>query len=86
MPYIEPKGRDLLLPESTCVPSCGGELNYQITELLNTYLCHAGLNYNAINDILGALEGAKLEFYRRVAVPYEKTKIKANGDVYMDYS
>ena len=25
---------------------------------------------------------AKLEFYRRVAVPYENTKLATNGDVY----
>lgn len=33
-------------------------------------------------DIQGALECCKLEFYRRVAVPYEDRKIKLNGDVY----
>jgi hypothetical protein len=33
-------------------------------------------------DIAGALECCKLEFYRRVAVPYEDQKIKSNGDVY----
>lgn len=35
----------------------------------------------AINDCIGACEGAKLEFYRRVASPYEDVKIKQNGDV-----
>lgn len=37
---------------------------------------------NAEADALGALECCKLEFYRRVAVPYEDGKIKTNGDVY----
>jgi hypothetical protein len=46
------------------------------------YLRKHGLSYHNINDILGALEGAKLEFYRRVAVPYENGKIQENGDVY----
>jgi len=41
-----------------------------------------GLSYRTINDILGALEGAKLEFYRRVAVPYENSKLSENGDIY----
>jgi hypothetical protein len=41
-----------------------------------------GLSYQTINDIVGALEGAKLEFYRRVAVPYEDKKIIENGDVF----
>jgi len=41
-----------------------------------------GPSYQTINDIIGALEGAKMEFYRRVVVPYEDKKIKDNGDVY----
>ena len=35
-----------------------------------------------IGDVVNAMECAKLEFYRRVAAPYEDTKIKENGDVY----
>ncbi len=31
---------------------------------------------------MGALEGSKLEFYRRIAAPYENKKMKENGDVY----
>jgi len=41
-----------------------------------------GLSYTFINDCVGALEGAKLELYRRVASPYEDKKIAENGDVY----
>lgn len=33
-------------------------------------------------SVLGAIECAKLEFYRRVAAPYETTKALENGDVY----
>lgn len=36
----------------------------------------------AERDVLGALECCKLEFYRRVAVPYEDRKITLNGDCY----
>ena len=53
-----------------------------ITELLISYMETNGLNYATINDIVGACEGAKMEFYRRVAVPYEDIKIAENGDVY----
>lgn len=80
MPYIKQTDRDKLgydLPAA----SNPGELNYLITQLIQTYWTDHG-RYQAINDILGALEGAKLEFYRRVAAPYEDTKIKENGDVY----
>jgi len=58
-----------------------GELNYAITILCLKY---AGqFNYAKINEVIGVLECAKLEFYRRLAAPYEDTKIKENGDVYL---
>jgi hypothetical protein len=63
-------------------PADSGELNFQLTELIKNYLEYHGLKYRTISDIVSALEGAKLEFYRRVAAPYEDTKIKENGDVY----
>jgi hypothetical protein len=59
-----------------------GELNYILTRLLYEYYKSNGGRYTQVNDILGALEGAKLEFYRRVAAPYEDKKIEENGDVY----
>jgi hypothetical protein len=59
-----------------------GELNFQITAVIKDYLDRQELAYTTINDILGALEGAKMEFYRRVAVPYEAMKARENGDIY----
>lgn len=60
-----------------------GQLNYAITMLIGAYIRDFnGINYQTINDIVGALEGAKQEFYRRIVVPYEDAKIKENGDVY----
>ena len=59
-----------------------GDLNYLFTSLCIAYLRVKGRNYQGINDVLGALDGAKSEFYRRVAAPYENRKIKVNGDVY----
>lgn len=58
-----------------------GQLNYLITTLCNEYLKHNGTNYQHLNDVVGALEGAKLEFYRRTVVPYEDSKLHTNGDV-----
>lgn len=83
MPYIpadDRPARDLRAREPR--PATAGELNYQITTLLQAYVDEHGLRYSTINDCLGALEGAKLEFYRRVAAPYEDDKITENGDVY----
>jgi hypothetical protein len=78
MPYIKPEDRKQLVYRS---PESAGELNYAITMLCKEYLA-GSVSYMRINDVLGALEGAKLEFYRRIAAPYEDTKIQENGDVY----
>jgi hypothetical protein len=80
MPYIKQERR----AQAEVYPDNAGELNFAITELLLKYLVHDAkpLSYRKINDVMGALEGAKLEFYRRVAVPYEDIKIEVNGDVY----
>ena len=84
MPYIKAEKRKEL---ETCGPYGmlklnPGELNYKITLLLLDYLDTHDLKYQTINDIMGALEGAKAEFYRRIAASYEDKKIKENGDVY----
>lgn len=62
--------------------STSGELNFVITSILCDYLNKYGLSYATINDIVGVLECAKIEFYRRIASPYEDKKIEENGDVY----
>jgi len=77
MPYIKQERRGKVI-----IPESPGELNFIITKLCVAYLNKNGLNYSTINDIIGACEGAKLEFYRRIAAPYENEKIKENGDVY----
>lgn len=59
-----------------------GNLNFIISTLANMYLETNGLSYSKINEVIGVLECAKLELYRRIAVPYEDSKIDENGDVY----
>lgn len=83
MPYIKQQAR-LEVNEDLYNnrPADPGELNFAITQLVYRYYKMHGGRYQQVNDVLGALEGAKLEFYRRVAAPYEDTKIKENGDVY----
>jgi hypothetical protein len=80
MPYIDPAARARI--EAGEVPADAGELNYAITRLLLRYLAAHGLHYGVFNDIMGALEGAKLELYRRQTAPYEDDKRAGNGDVY----
>lgn len=79
MPYITKTDRARM--EAGYKPTTAGELNYLISTLITEYIEVNGGNYQKMNDVLGALEGAKLEFYRRMAAPYEDLKIQENGDI-----
>ena len=57
-------------------------MNYLISAIIDQTLTRQGVRYQNLNAIIGALECAKLELYRRVAAPYEDVKITENGDVY----
>jgi hypothetical protein len=81
VPYIHPDDRPDLTPGALVYASHPGDLNFQITTLCDEYL-NGAVNYDAINEVIGVLECAKLELYRRVAAPYEDAKIKENTDVY----
>ena len=80
MPYIVENAREQL--DDGGLPNSGGELNYVISSIIDEYLSEYGKNYTNINEVIGVLECAKLELYRRVAAPYEDEKIDQNGDVY----
>lgn len=81
MPYVKPEIRDRIDRGGT--PENSGELNYAITRLLDGYLKRKDLlGYAELNEVVGALECAKLELYRRLMAPYEDDKIDENGDVY----
>lgn len=83
MPYItEGARKEVDFQFLNYNPRNAGELNYVLTLVCKSYFELNGGRYQQINDILGALEGAKLEFYRRLAAPYEDKKITENGDVY----
>jgi hypothetical protein len=81
VPYIDSKAREELLRHPARKISNPGELNFMFTYLIEQYLQSNGRNYQRYNDVIGALEGAKLEMYRRSVAPYEDVKIKQNGDV-----
>ena len=80
MPYVD-KDRRPALDEGGIMANAG-DLNYMITNLILRYMNTHNPGYQALNDIVGALEGAKMEFYRRKVIPYENIKIKENGDCY----
>lgn len=58
-----------------------GELNYLITCVCQIYQNNCGESYATHNEIIGALECVKQEWYRRQTVPYEEKKMLDNGDV-----
>jgi len=80
MPYIRKEMRDSI--DNGHDPINSGELNYLITRNLDAYIAKHGLAYDTLNSIVGVLECAKMELYRRVAAPYEDSKLRDNGDVY----
>lgn len=83
MPYIKQDRRIQLVqnPAEDFIDNAG-EFNFIISSLINNYINQKGKSYAIINEMIGALECAKLELYRRIAAPYEDTKIQENGDVY----
>lgn len=81
MPYIRKEFRQALTPVAS-KPIGPGELNFVLTTVCNQYIKDGGLSYASVNDVIGALECAKLEMYRRQVAPYEDKKKEENGDVY----
>ena len=90
MPYIHPESRRMLdntinnliacLERHTALEISVGELNYVVTCLVFAKWRN-NTSYSTGNAIIGMLECAKTEFYRRHLAPYEDEKIKQNGDV-----
>jgi broad-specificity NMP kinase len=74
MPYIKQDRRK-------SSPETAGELNYHITRMIMKYLGESP-GYTEYNSVVGVLECAKIELYRRMVAPYEDKKIVENGDVY----
>ncbi len=81
MPYITQKERNSLAYFDHACPETVGQLNYLITRLCNRYLNYKKESYQTYNDILGVLEAAKHELYRRKIAEYENKKIEENGEI-----
>jgi hypothetical protein len=76
MPYIDPMNR------YDRVTITAGELNYKITQACLEHLdFKSQIRYADLNEVIGVLESAKLELYRRLVGPYEDEAIDANGDL-----
>ena len=83
MPYIKQEDRPKFETALSLVPKIktAGELNYLLTRMVHKYITDNGFSYATVNDVVGVLECAKLELYRRRISPYEDKKIIENGDV-----
>jgi len=80
MPYIPMEGRVAM--STGIIASNVGELNYLVTSILQKYKTKHGESYQTYNDMIGVLECAKLELYRRQVAVYEEIKKELHGDVY----
>jgi hypothetical protein len=77
MPYITEQHRKELEIRRPLRP---GEITYEVYKLCKEYLGEH-FRYDDIAIVVGCLETAKMELYRRVAAPYEDKKLAQNGDV-----
>lgn len=77
-PYIESSIREEMLRDG---PVGVGGLTFAICELVIEYMDLYHPAFQSYAEVIAALECAKLEFYRRAVVPYEKKRAKANGDL-----
>jgi len=90
MPYLTDDARakiddhindliDVLINTDVSVP---GGLNYAICRVADGVIAAKGESYSIYNTLLGSVEAAKLEIYRRMVAPYEDVKCQANGEVF----
>ena len=87
MPYIPTRDRlqidyvIKLLLDSNSTDTFKGRFNYLIHKLAKEYIARYGQRYSVYQLIIGELECAKLELYRKQTVPYEDIKESENGAV-----
>ncbi len=88
MPYIKQIDRKkFTVPLLNLSPKTVGELNYCISMLCHQYMSDTSngnkysARYQQHNDVIGVLECAKQEFYRRMSAPYEDVVKDLNGDI-----
>jgi hypothetical protein len=84
MPYIESDRRKFLTSKTyqelldISDQMTAGDMNFLLSTLL-WYRFAKGVSYSTGNAIVGILECAKLEFYRKLLAQYEDQKIQENG-------
>lgn len=87
MPYVDDERREALAHVKSALDGTWikgpGDMEYLIACTINSYVDTHGWGYDtAIAPIRAALDGARREFDRTKAFPYEDQKKEENGDVY----
>ena len=85
MPYIPKSEKDRvdkgLVALHLSEINNAGALNYAVHQVIAKYISQNKDDYQTYNDIIGVLDCAKMELYRRVISDYEDKKILQNKDV-----
>lgn len=89
MPYIPQDRRDgieleLGADRLNWCPANAGDLNFVVSTFIANYIKTNGLKYAVLNEMIGALECAKMELNRVIIGTYEDIKSYENGPVYDD--
>lgn len=81
MPYIEPSTRDKIDAGITIDSiNAPGELAYAISKVINAFT-DGNVCYTTIALVVGVLGTIQMEYYRKIASPYEDKKALRNGKV-----
>jgi len=90
MPYITQEERDQIDPKLVDLlmhmgPLTPGQFVYIIYQIAQWQASNGGVenlpvNWTKCNEIMGNIDCAGKEFYRRIVAPYEDGAVKANGD------
>ena len=83
MPYIESDREEIdeLIISHSKLWFKKGRLNYFICRVWKLITASNGVSYDDARKMIGELECAKLEIYRRWIVPHEDKAKERNGDV-----
>ena len=79
VPYIKENRRQIVYEEGAATV---GELTYLFCKEIKYYLHVRGESYQVFAEVLGALEGTKLDFIERKVKDYEQRKRAENGDIW----
>jgi hypothetical protein len=84
MPYIIPARKSVLDTSSSPGSICqgAGELTYVLQQAVSDYITAHGVSYKTFVEVLGSLEGLKIDVSHRLINPYEDNKRTENGDVW----